>query len=173
MDQIYFLVTKMTTWQTVDTYRFLPHYFIDNGGFTSAFVVALVVALIGIAIFYGWIGTSVDRLATVPVWLITMIVVGVVTFGVTQAVIIGSNAAQTGVFSDIVDFSAIQQQGLPSDLVPQFTANVQNLKERLDSVSCDVVLALNIENAVLSMLLFFLISIGVKKLPPFTKYIPF
>lgn len=172
MNQIYFLVTAMETWQLDG--RFLPNYFITNGGFVSALVIALVVALFAIAIFYGWIGTSVDRLATVPVWIITMIIAGVVAFGVTQAVIIGSSNAQTGVFNDIVNYTNdLTKDEKDPNLAAQFLSQSQKLKEDLSSATCDVVLALNLENAVLSMFFFFLMSLCVKKLPPFTKYIPF
>lgn len=173
MEQIYFLVKSMDTWTSGDPHLFLTHYFCTNHGFMSAFIVALGVAVLGAALFYGWIGNAADRLATIPVWLITTIVVGVVTLGLTQCIIIGSNTSQTGVFNDIVNYKQELQQSISDDKLNQFNQDVQNLITNIDSVSNEVVLSLNIENAVIAMLLFFIISICVKNLPPYTKSIPF
>lgn len=173
MEQIYFLVKSMGTWANGDPHLFLSHYFCQNGGFMSAFIIALGVAVVGAAIFYGWIGNAADRLATMPVWLITTVIIGVVSLGLTQLIIVGSSTSQTGLFNDIVNNKQELQKSIPDEKLDQFHQEVQTLITNLDSVSNDVVLSLNLENAVIAMLLFFIISICVKNLPPYTKSIPF
>lgn len=171
MDLLYFPITHCDFWVKTDSYRLLPHYFIDNGGFTISFLVALLVAVAGIILYYFWIGFRSDRLATVLVWLCTLLGVGVVTWCLTYWVVIGSNDAGTGLFGDITDYVA---QLAPSHMDDtNFMVEINNFKQELAQACNPVTLWLKFWNSLISMLLYFILSLCVKRMTPFAKYVPF
>ena len=105
MENLYYFVTNMSTWTNMDPRKFLYHYFVINGAFTTSFLIALVVAIVGLLLFYGWIGMTSSRLSTLTTWAVTLVLVGLVTFALTQVSVVGSLSSQTGFFEDATQYA--------------------------------------------------------------------
>ena len=176
MDKLYFFVTSCDTWQNVDTNQYLANYFITEGGFLHAFLIALIIAVVFAGLFYGWIGMKEDRLSNLGVWLGALLFDGVIGFIMTKMLVIGSQNDQTGVFNSIVNYKS---QLL---IQPGFSGNDQQVKLLTDTTNnlvqaladnCNVVMSLCIGNAIISVILFFIISICVKNLTVLATHVPF
>ena len=172
MEKLYFLVTGLKTWTDRDPHQFLHHYFIENGAFTTSFLIALVVALLGLLFFYGWLGNFSNRLSTLPSWIVTLIVVGLITMVVTQVMVIGSYDSQTGFFDDVTQYAQELRQNESNNTVAQFDTDVDNIRSTMSN-GCDVVYVLNLWNMILSLIIFFLCSLGVKRFTRYAIAIPF
>lgn len=106
MENLYYLVMSMSTWNQNDPRQFLHHYFVENGAFVTSFAIALAVALIGLLVFYAWFGMASNRLSNRTTWFVTLVVVGLVTLVLTQLMVIGSADSLTGFFKDAADHAA-------------------------------------------------------------------
>lgn len=175
MEQLYFLVSQCDTWLNNDPNGFLQQFFVVEGGFTYAFLIALGVAVICAAIFYGWIGMAVNKLANLVVWLCTMLVGALATFILTRVLVIGSNDVGTGIFKSI-------SEKLPNVLATmsvddevgrtQVMSQANALKDALTGV-CDVTTHLYITNVVLAIVIFLIVSICVKNVTTHATHVPF
>ena len=175
MEQIYFLVSQCETWLNNDPNGYLEHYFCSDGGFTHAFLIALAIAIVAAIVFYGWIGMAVNRLANLGVWLATLFADAVLTFIITQMSVIGNSDAMTGIFKSIEEHRSELSTKIPvNDTTGQ--DNLSNTTTQIiDTLSngCDVTYGLNISNVIVSIVLFFVISLCVKKLTTHATHIPF
>lgn len=175
MKQIYFLVSQCETWLNNDPKGYLEHYFCSDGGFTHAFLIALAIAIVAAIMFYGWIGMTVNRLANLGVWLATLLADAVLTFIITQMSVIGNSDAMTGVFKSI----EAHRSELSTQIAVNDTTGQDNLSNTTTQIietlsnGCDVTYGLNISNVVVSIVLFFIISLCVKKFTTHATYIPF
>lgn len=175
MDKIYFFVTNCSTWQDQDPNQYLSNYFIDGSGFLNSFLIALIVAVIFAAVFYGWIGMAVERLSNLGVWLGGLVLDGIVAFIATKLLVIGSQSAQNGIFSSIAEHQSQLSSQIPvADQAghQQLTNTTQQLIDTLSN-NGDVVISLLIGTAVISIILYFLISICVKGLTTHATHVPF
>lgn len=175
MDFLYFLVKGTETYQPdADPIRLLQNYFETEGAFTSAFIIALIVALVGLLIFYGIFGMKVYRMATHKVYWSVLVIVGVITFAITQFSVVGSEDAQSGFFASAETSEYIEDYLRPLSEAEQQEAIEQRdeLEDKMDGF-CDVVITLDLINAVYSVLIFFLLSIVVKNATVHAKKIPF
>ena len=172
MEKLYFLVTGQDTWTQKDPHQFLHHYFIENGAFTTCFLIAIVVAILGLLIYYGWIGNVSNRLSTLPTWIVTFIVVGLITLAVTQVVVIGSLDNQTGFFDDVTQHAQELRQSVSNNALTQFDTEVNNIRNTMHN-GCDVVYVLDLWNMFISLFIFFLLSLGVKRFTRYCIAIPF
>lgn len=166
MENLYYLVMRMTTWTDNDPRQFLHHYFVQEGAFVTCFAIALAIAVIGLLVFYGWFGMASNRLSNRTVWFVTLIVVGLVTLAVTQLVVIGSLDSLTGFFNDVASHASDLRQNVPQDQVGIFDLQVQQIKDTI-SKGCDVTWALDLWNTAISLIIFVVMSFVVKR---FTRY---
>ena len=167
IETIYSIVTNMSTWTGADPRQFLHHYFIVNGAFTTALLIALAVAAVALLLFYGWIGMQSNRLSNFNVWLVTLICATLCTAGITQLSVIGSDEGQTGFFADAADYAQTTlRPNTPNEAIVQFEQDYDNIVKTMDG-ACDVVLALDLWNALLTIIVFVALSFGVKG---FTRY---
>lgn len=172
MENLYYLVMRMETWIQNDPRQFLYHYFVTDGAFVTSFAIALAIAVIGLLVFYGWFGMVSNRLSNRTVWFVTFVVVGLVTFALTQLIVIGSLDNLTGFFNDAANYASELKRNVPKEQLPIFNAQVEQIKNAI-SDGCDVTWALDLWNTLISLIIFFVGSILAKR---FTKYaiaIPF
>ena len=172
MDFLYFLVKGSGTYQPdQDPIGFLKNYFETNGAFTSAFVIALIVALVGLFIFYGIFGMKVFKLAKRSVYWIMFAVVGVSTFALTQTMVVGSKAGQSGFFGSTQ--AKFEEYVLPLGDQEQQDALLQReeVENKMDGF-CPAVSMLDLSNTCVSLLLYFGLSFGVKRFTTYAKIIP-
>lgn len=175
MDFLYFLVKGVETYQDdADPIRLLQNYFETEGAFTNAFIIAIVLALVGLAIFYGMFGMKVYKLATHKVYFAIMAIVAVLTFAITQVSVIGSQDAQSGFFASAETGPFFEEYMMSLSPVEQEEAIAQRdeLEDKMNGF-CDVVIMLDTVNTFYSVLIFFLLSIVVKGATVHPKKIPF
>ena len=175
MEKLYFLVSQCQTWVQNDPNGYLSNYFCEKGAFLHAFLIALAVAAVAAAVFYGWIGNAVAKLSNLTTWLCTTLLCAAVTFLVTKILVVGSYLASTGVFQSFVD----HKQELLKTIPPEDEAGRNNLISQTNNLAntindgCDVTNYLYLENVVIAVILFFIISMLVKKMTKFAVYVPF
>lgn len=173
MDFLYALVKNCGTYQPdQDPLRLLQNYFQTEGAFTDTFIIALVVAIIGLVVFYGIFGMKVYKLATPAVYWTTLALVGLFTLCSTQIVIVGSKSAQTGFFQSSKNNFEVIVAELPEDDAEEALEQREDLEKKMSGL-CAAVLWLDGCNAVYGMAIFFLLSIGVKGKTTHAKSIPF
>lgn len=173
MDFLYFLVKKSSTYGVnEDPMSFLKNYFETEGAFNTSFYYALIVALVGILLFYGIFGMKIFKLATKAVYWITFGIVGLITAILTQLMVVGSKSGITGFFASVNNnFSSIVLN-LEGEQLNLAMAQRQGIEEKMDGF-CDAVLWLDITNAAVAIVLFFLFSLVVKNFTIHAKRIPF
>lgn len=175
MKQIYFLVSQCETWLNNDPNGYLEHYFCSDGGFTHAFLIALAIAIVAAIVFYGWIGMAVNRLANLGVWLAILFADAVLTFIITKMSVIGNSGAITGIFKSIDEHRNELSTQIPVNATTARDNLFNTTTQIIDTLSngCDVTYGLNISNVVISIILFFIISLCVKNLTIHATHIPF
>jgi len=159
MENLYYFVTNMSTWTNMDPRQFLYHYFVTNGAFTTSFLIALVVAIVGLLLFYGWIGMTSSRLSTLTTWAVTL-------------VFVGSLSSQTGFFEDATQYAQQLRENEPDETLAQFEQQVTQIRDLMDK-GCDVTWTLDLWNTAISLIIFFLFSLGVKRMTKYAIAIPF
>lgn len=96
MKYFFFLVSGLEKYK--DAYGYHDHFFQTSGGFLWAIGAAFVVALVCAIVFYFGLCNSrkTFKAATMPVWVVTLIITGVVTFLFTSQVLIGHGSGAIG-----------------------------------------------------------------------------
>ena len=91
MKSLFFLVSGME--QYADNYGYHEHFFETHGAFLSALIIALIVAVGFAAIYYFGLCMShkTIKCATIPVWLVGLILTGLVSFLIAGFVLIGQD----------------------------------------------------------------------------------
>lgn len=172
MEKIYALVTESSTWASLDSHRTLFNYFITEGAFTTCFLIALGAALLGIVIFYAWIGMNSVRLSNFTTWLSTLLGSCAVTFCATQFMIVGSAAKFSGYFGSLNKYAEGLRNSTPQSGLQILNEDLDKIRTAMDGF-CDTVSMLHVTNLVLVILLFFIISVLVKGFTPQAKAVPF
>lgn len=176
MENLYYFVTTLTTWNQYDPNGFLNHYFIKDGAFVTCFLIALAVAVVGLLLFYGWIGMSSSRLSKLSTWLVTFVCVGLITMAATQLVVIGSEVSDTGFFGDATEFAQAELRPAANKISQEegqkFDREFNDIRDKMDK-GCDVVYVLDLWNTGISLIIFFVGSLGVKRLTRYAIAVPF
>ena len=173
MENLYFFVTSLSSFD--DPSRFLSFYFIESGGFVTCFLIALIVAIVGLLLFYGWIGMVSPRLSKLSTWLVTFVCVGLITMAATQLVVIGSNNNGTGFFENAQQRRSELREGAVrngQDEIDKLDSNYNKICDEMDK-GCDVVYVLDTWNMGISLIIFFVGSLGVKRLTRYAIAVPF
>ena len=175
MENLYFFVTNLSSWNDPDHYLF--HYFIKSGGFVTCFLIALIVAIVGLLLFYGWIGMVSPRLSKLSTWLVTFVCVGLITMAATQLVVIGSNNSGTGFFENAQQHRSELRRSAGDnhsgqDEIDKLDSNYNKICDEMDK-GCDVVYVLDTWNMGISLIIFFVGSLGVKRLTRYAIAVPF
>lgn len=172
MDKIYALVTQSSTWTTTDCHQTLHNYFVTEGAFTTCFLIALGAALLGIVIFYGWIGMQSVKLSNFTTWLSMLLGACAVTFCATQFVIVGSAANLKGYFGSLNKYAVDLRNSTPESELQKLNADLDSIRNAMDGF-CDTVGMLHVTNLLLTVVLFFIVSVVVKSLTTHAKAVPF
>lgn len=90
MKSIFFLVSSMP--QYGDEYGYHAHFF-EGSGFMTAFIIAMVVAVVCAAIYYFGLCMKVKTIsaATLPVWLVGLALSALIPFFLADQILIGHN----------------------------------------------------------------------------------
>ena len=177
MENLYYFVTQLTTtWNQQDPRGFLNHYFVESGAFVTCFLIALVVAVVGLLLFYGWIGMTSPRLSKLSTWLVTFVAVGLITMAATQLAVIGSNESDNGFFGDATEYAQTKLRPAANDLGQEegrkFEQQFNDIRVKMDK-GCDVVYVLDTWNMGISLIIFFVGSFCVKRLTRYAIAVPF
>lgn len=175
MDFLFFFVKGRETYQPEsDPIRLLQNYFETEGAFTHAFLIALCVALVGLIIFYCIFGMKVFKLANHKVYWCTFAIVGVLTFCLTQFLIIGGKSSVSGFFASAETSEYVEEyfSRLDGDEVTEALQNREDLEDKMDGF-CDVVAATDFTNSAVALIIFFGLSFAVKGFTNHAKKIPF
>lgn len=177
MEKLYFFVMQSDIWTNNDPLGYLHGYFVAEGGFKSAFLIGLVVAIIGVAFFYGWIANTSPRLSKMSTWLITLVAVGGITFATTQMIVIGSDNSQnqTGMFASISNQQNdhLSQQDLSEEEIANINQYTRTLQNQVSTLSNSITMGTDLGTTAYALLIFFVLSICVKNLTRYGISIPF
>ena len=174
MEKVYFLVSSLEHYVD-DAYGFHSTYFASEGAFVSAFVIAVVCAVLVAAIFYFGVCNFANRFSKHYVWSIALLVSGVLSVVMTDVKIVGSetvNGDYTGFFQSIdrVRENASEEYAKnPEELEKVNKAATYLLDEALagEDDEYEVVDMLYLSNCIYTLLFFLIFSILFKG---FTKY---
>ena len=173
MDFLYFFVKSSEEYGVnEDPMSLLKNYFETEGAFNTSFIYALIVAILGLLLFYGFFGMKIYKLATKTVYWVISGVVSVVTLVLTQLMVVGSKSGITGFFASVNEYFSKIVLNLEGEQLNQAMDQRQEIEEKMDGF-CSAVICLDITNAVVAFGIFLLFSILVKNITIHTKRIPF
>lgn len=174
MHFFYFLVTSLEVYK--DQYGFHSAYFADGSGFVTGFLLSLVIGVVLALCFYLGLcnGKSAKR-ATRVFWVITLLLVMIITFVICWMFVIGA-AGQPG--TGFYEFC----QNYANNYVAEHVGNNQTVQACLLEYNTiienlkngeDVECMFYLNSIIYSVLAFFLTSLGVKNLTKHGSQIPF
>ena len=170
-----------------DSNNILPNYFDHYGAAVTAFIIAVVVAVVLLFIFYGIFGMLFPKIGENRwIWVACLVASFFITFGVTDAVVIGTDEPQTGLYANI----ETQMNGDENASDPQYNQGIleragsdqQARDEAYDAQrtmvtelndGCSFKRTLDILNSLISVGIFLLSSILVKRLTKYSQNVPF
>lgn len=167
MDFLYFLITSENAWS--DKFGFHKNYFIENNAFLTGFLIAVSFSILLTLLFYfGCCNGKSNENAKPLYWFVLLAVVAVGVYFVGDAVVIGAENT-SGSFYEA-------NQKFCTEYCRAHVGNEQTIKEcRIElakitkdlNEGCDVAFMFNLTNVILSLTIFYLMSLIVKG---FTKH---
>ena len=141
----------------------------------TSFLIALAVAVVGLIVFYGWFANFSYRLTNLGVWLTVLALVGIITIALTKVVVIGDSETKSGFFAAAETYcdKKIDINNESPEVCKQITSNYNEVVEKMKEPACEVSINLYLTNLILSLLMFFGLSIVVKNFTIHGKSIPF
>lgn len=170
MAKLFFLVSTATAY--ADDYGYHDHFFMGSG-FTNALIIAIIFAVLATVIFYFGLCMSHKTIsaATLPVWLVALVAAGVLSFVVTDLILIGSNPEEGAdeesigykhsFYNDMEDYYIELQEGAPATEKKAMLQAKNDIMLNLDQGD-DVALRFGLNTAIISIMLFYLFSILFK-----------
>ncbi len=190
-DKIYNFVTSTEAWKSDHgEISFHEQFFIHEKGFVAGSLGAVIIALVFAAIFYFGLCNSKtsNKYATHWLWAIFLAVSGLVAFAYSDQVLIGNSATAEqmyelhvsdrpyNVFYEYSFYKSIhlyeQENNASSSSQPEIQERSNKILDDLKKGE-DVNMPFNMTNAVISLIAFFLISLGIKRFTINGKCIPF
>lgn len=170
MKSFFFLVGGMD--QYADDYGYHEHFFETIGGFGTALIIAAVFAVVCAAIYYFTLCMSKNTIkcATLPIWIIALVVSGALTFATTSLVLIGNDneegdeAALTyahSFYRDLEDYYIEISEEAPEPEQAMMMKAKNQIIEQLNQ-SEDVALRFNLNATIYALLFFYIASIIMK-----------
>lgn len=151
-----------------DSYGYHVHFFEESGGFTTAFIIAIVVAAVCAAIFYFGLCMShkTIKMASLPVWCLFLVLSLGATYIVTDQVVIGTDsedaeASASNFYGDMEDYYLEIQQGAPQTEQEAMNQEKNDIIENLNQGE-DVGLMLGLNTIIWNLVFFLFISIIIK-----------
>lgn len=173
MEKVYFLVSSLEHYVN-DAYSFHSTYFVNEGAFASAFLIAIIIALIAAVVFYFGICNFANKLSKHFVWLIALLISAGLSIVVTNVKIVGGedNGSYSGFYQSIDEVREIAAEEYaqnPEELKKVNEAATYLLDEALvgEDNQYEVLDMLYLSNCIYTILFFLIFSILFKG---FTKY---
>lgn len=187
MKNVFFLVSGMSQYK--DSFGYHANFFETNGAFAIALIAALIMAVVCAAIFYyGFcMSSKTFKVATLPTWIVTLIVAGACTFLFTSQALIGHDGGSLSDDEDMeeVDASEVdegnasskihnfyvdmenyfniksQEEDITEEEINELMEEKENIKEALNQGE-DVALMFNLNATIYALIFFYIISIIMK-----------
>lgn len=156
MSFLYFLVTSSKAY--ADKLGVYKEYFVNNGGFTSAFLIALGVAFAVALIYYVACRMSFSW-ARMSTWVVTLFVAGAISFGVTGFAT--GISARTGALPQTVERMYKKKVSVPGADKTVLDKTKQDIRREQNKgmFGCNPVNRLCWTNFVLTIIFFYLFSL--------------
>lgn len=174
MNKMYEMFLSETELWENDSYNFITNYF-EQGAAVTSFLIALVVALVLLAIFYGIFGMLFPKVGENRwVWVVCLVASFGLTWIVTDSVVIGTMNQLSGLFGSINEQmkTVLESVGsVESDRME--VGNAQNTIFTELEDGCSFNLTLDFINSLLSLVVFFIGSVLVKRVTKYSQNVPF
>lgn len=160
-------------WQN-DNYNFLSNYFNAGGAATTSFLIAIIVAIVGLAIFYGIFGMKFPKVGSNRiVWLVIWVAVFGVTYLATDFFVIGDANNVTGIFDSMnTQVSELKNGAHVESIKVGYDTAYHAMVYQLSS-GCGFNLTLLLVNSAIAFVVYGLGSLGVKRLTKYSINVPF
>lgn len=176
MDLFYFFVTSHE--QYADKFGFHNYYFVEGNfpAFTEGFLYSAGIGgVVALAFYFGLCNGESAKHATRVNWGIGLLLVALAAYFIGDIMIIGSDGNPgSGFYGACQDFARefMEDNRGNTQALQECQMELKSILEKLRKGK-DVALTFNVTNAVLSMLFYFLTSIGVKNFTKHGSQIPF
>lgn len=152
-------------------------YFSEGSALWNAILIDGVIALIVAGIFYFVFcnKTIMTRIS----WVITLLIVGIVAYVATDKVVIGSlsdSGENTGFYASIEETRSNlldENVDAPTEVCEAINADVDEHINELHDGTSKLSFEFGLTNAVMTVIVYFLLSLGFKRLTKHGKSIPF
>lgn len=152
-----------------DDYGFHVHFFEEAGGFTTALIIALAVAAICAVIYYFGLCMSHKTInaATLPVWIVFLLLTAGISFVVSDQVVIGnepdddSEITASNFYADLESYYIDLSDGAPKTEAEEMNKVKNEIIENLNQGD-DVNLMLGLNTAIWAVLFFYILSVALK-----------
>lgn len=167
MDILFKLVSSAAAY--ADDYSYHAHFFEEAGGFTTALIIAIVAAAVCAVIYYFGFCMSHKTInaATLPVWIVFLLISAGVSFVAADQVVIGSEleedseVAANNFYADLESHYLDISIGAPTTEAEEMNAVKNDIIERLNQGD-DVAFVLGLNTAIWALVFFYLLSIILK-----------
>lgn len=172
MEILFKLVSSMEEY--ADDYGYHAHFFEEAGGFTTALLIALGVAAVCAAIYYFGFCMSHKTVnaATLPVWIVFLVLAGGISFLGSDVVVVGSSSdgdsesVFDGFYADLDSYylelvNPDGGQAPPKMQQEEMNREKNNIINHLDQGD-DVGLMLCLNTALWSLIFFYIFSVILK-----------
>lgn len=179
MDFIYFTVTGSKSW----TPDYHANFFITEGGFAWGVAGAVIIAVICAFIFYFGICNKKDSVkgASVTVWGVVLVISGLLGYFYADMILIGERNARdnNGLFRTHSFYKANEdyyiaktKAGVSPDMAQQLVAKKEEIKTNLNKGK-DVRFDFDLTTGLFTVLIYFIVSIIIKRYSRNGRAIPF
>jgi len=152
-----------------DEYGFHAHFFESAGGFTTAFLITLAVAAVCCIIYYFGLCMSNKTIqaATLPVWIVFLLLSAGISFVATDMIVIGSEveedseATSSNFYADLDSYYIDLASDAPKTEAEAMNEAKNDIIQALDQGD-DVALMLGLNSAILAVVFFYILSIILK-----------
>lgn len=167
MEILFKLVSSMEEY--ADAYGYHAHFFEEAGGFTTALLIALGVAAVCAAIYYFGFCMSHKTVnaATLPVWIVFLVLAGGISFLGSDVVVIGSEPEEdseitaNNFYADLESYYLEISDGAPKTEAEEMNKAKNEIIEMLNQGD-DVGLMLGLNTALWSLIFFYVFSVVLK-----------
>lgn len=167
MEILFKLVSSLEAY--ADDYGFHAHFFEEAGGFSTAFIIAIAVAAVCAIIYYFGLCMSEKTIATatLPVWIVFLVLAGGVSFFASDIVVIGSEADEeseitaNNFYADLESNYIDLADGAPKTEAEEMNRAKNDIIENLNQGD-DVAFMLGLNTAFWSVLFFYILSVVLK-----------
>lgn len=159
MENLFFFV------DLVDEYGFHLNFFVDHGAFTFGFLVALAAGVVvALAFYFGCCNNrNSSSMATVSMWIISLVLSGAIAFSVADFAIVGVGEESSFVAENEVYYNEqYADSDLDNDQLQLVRDEMDEIAESLSSGENQAALPFAAGCAVYALLFFYITSVVIK-----------